>query len=114
MNILIINHYAGAPHLGRELRPYFLAKNWQAAGHNVTIAAADHTHLRHTTPVAGKTPELRRIGGISYLFFSTPRYNDSVAGRGRNIAAFVKGLWQNAQSLAEQRGDFSSSGDERL
>ena len=102
MNILIINHYAGAPHLGRELRPYFLAKNWQAAGHHVTIAAADHTHLRHTTPVEGKTPELRCIGGISYLFFPTPRYNDSVAGRGRNIAAFVKGLWQNAQSLANE------------
>jgi len=102
MNIFIINHYAGAPHLGRELRPYFLAKNWQAAGHHVTIAAADHTHLRYTSPVEGKGPELRHIGGVSYLFFSTPRYNDSVTGRGRNIAAFVKELWRNAESLANE------------
>ena len=98
----MINHYAGAPHLGREVRPYFLAKSWQAAGHHVTIAAADHTHLRHTTPVQGKGPELRRIGEVSYLFFPTPRYNDGIAGRGRNIAAFVKGLWQNAESLARE------------
>ena len=98
MNILIINHYAGAPHLGRELRPYFFAKNWQKAGHHVTIAAADHTHLRSNAPVEGHEPELRRIGEVSYLFFPTPRYNDSIAGRGRNIAAFVKGLWQNGSS----------------
>ncbi|MBR5558755.1 MAG: glycosyltransferase family 4 protein [Oscillospiraceae bacterium] len=102
MNILIINHYAGAPHLGRELRPYFFAKNWQAAGHHVTIATADHTHLRDTAPVTGKSPELRRIGEVSYLFFSTPCYNDSIAGRGRNIAAFVKGVWQNAENLAQE------------
>lgn len=102
MNILIINHYAGAPHLGRELRPYFFAKNWQKAGHHVTIAAADHTHLRSNAPVEGHEPELRRIGEVSYLFFPTPRYNDSIAGRGRNIAAFVKGLWQNAPSLAAE------------
>ena len=62
MNILIINHYAGAPHLGRELRPYFFAKNWQKVGHHVTIAAADHTHLRSNAPVEGHGPELRRIG----------------------------------------------------
>jgi len=102
MNILIINHYAGAPHLGRELRPYFFAKNWQKAGHHVSIAAADHTHLRSNAPVEGHEPELRRIGEVSYLFFPTPRYNDSIAGRGRNIAAFVKGLWQNAPSLAAE------------
>lgn len=102
MNILILNHYAGAPRLGRELRPYFLAKYWQAAGHTVTIAAADHTHLRRNDPVEGPRPESRSLGGVDYLFFPTPRYNDSVTGRGRNIAAFVRGVWQEAPSLAQQ------------
>ena len=102
MKILIVNHYAGAPRLGRELRPYFLAKYWQSAGHTVTVAAADHSHLRHNDPVEGPGPESRSYGGVDYLFFPTPRYNDSVAGRGRNIAAFVKGVWQAAPGLAEQ------------
>lgn len=102
MNILIINHYAGAPGLGREVRPYFLARHWQEAGHRVTIAAADHSHLRQVDPVEGRAPEKRRLGGVDYLFFATPRYNDNVAGRGRNIAAFVRALWQHAPKLAEE------------
>ncbi len=102
MNILLINHYAGAPGLGRELRPYYLARHWQQAGHKVTIAAADHSHLRHIDPVAGKQPELRSINGVDYLFFATPRYNDTIAGRGRNISAFVLALWKRAESLAQE------------
>ena len=37
MNILLINHYAGSPDLGMEFRPYYMAKEWQKAGHHVRI-----------------------------------------------------------------------------
>ena len=46
MNILVINHYAGAPSLGMEYRQYYLAREWQKAGNNVMIVTASHTHLR--------------------------------------------------------------------
>ena len=37
MNILLINHYAGSPELGMEFRPYYMAKEWVKAGHQVLI-----------------------------------------------------------------------------
>jgi len=104
LNILIINHYAGAPELGREFRPYYLARAWQQAGHRVLVAAADHSHLRSNDPVLGGPTEQRTIGGVEYLLFATPRYNDSIAGRGRNIGAFVARLWRAAPRLARDFG----------
>lgn len=50
MNILLINHYAGSPKMGMEYRPYYLAPEWIKAGHNVTILAADYSHLRTINP----------------------------------------------------------------
>ena len=45
MNILLINHYAGSPDLGMEFRPYYMAKEWQKAGHHVRIVGGSFSHL---------------------------------------------------------------------
>src|SRR3954468_20797879 len=50
MKILLINHYAGSPRHGMEFRPYYLAHEWVRAGHQVTIVAASHSHLRSNQP----------------------------------------------------------------
>lgn len=50
MNILLINHYAGSPDLGMEFRPYYMAKEWQKAGHHVRIVGGSFSHLRKKQP----------------------------------------------------------------
>lgn len=50
MRILIINHYAGSPRLGMEYRPYYLAQHWIKKGHDVTIIASSHSHVRTFQP----------------------------------------------------------------
>ena len=55
MNILLINHYAGSPRHGMEYRPYYLAREWVRAGHQVQIVAAAYSHVRSVQPqVAGE------------------------------------------------------------
>ena len=50
MNILLINHYAGSPELGMEFRPYYMAKEWVKAGHQVLIVGGSFSHLRKVQP----------------------------------------------------------------
>ena len=50
MNILYINHYGGGPQYGMEYRPFYLAREWLRAGHEVTIVAASHSHVRSKEP----------------------------------------------------------------
>ena len=49
MNILLINHYAGSPDLGMEFRPYYMAKEWQKAGHHSANCRRFFSHLRKKT-----------------------------------------------------------------
>ncbi|MCX8053345.1 MAG: glycosyltransferase WbuB, partial [Armatimonadetes bacterium] len=50
MHIVILNHYAGSPIHGMEYRPYYLAREWLKAGHDVTIVASSFSHLRRYNP----------------------------------------------------------------
>lgn len=89
MNILIIDHYAGSPVLGMEFRPYYLAKEWIRLGHNVTIIAADFSHLRSKQPVVHSDLQFEKIDGISYLWLKTPKYESSGIKRILNILMFI-------------------------
>jgi len=84
MRILLINHYAGAPHLGMEYRPYYMAREWVKAGHKVWIVAADHSHLRQVPTTTG----IQEIDGITYRWISTPAYQGNGIIRVLNIRAF--------------------------
>ena len=96
MNILLINHYAGSKYHGMAYRPYYLAREWVKAGHNVTIAAANQTHLRHKKVVIpkGKDYCFENIDGINYLWFRTVCYNDNGIKRAFNIASFIFQLYR--------------------
>lgn len=89
MNILLINHYAGSPMHGMEYRPYYLAKEWIKAGHEVTIIAASYSHLRTQNPelVSGNLEE--DINGIRYIWLKTPYYQGNGLKRIFNILTFV-------------------------
>ena len=106
MNILLINHYAGSPRHGMEYRPYYLAREWVRAGHQVQIVAAAYSHVRSVQPqVAGEPidqPVDELIDGIAYRWLPAPAYIGNGVGRVRNIWAFLKQVWCDVPMWAER------------
>ncbi|MBT9501927.1 MAG: glycosyltransferase family 4 protein [Burkholderiaceae bacterium] len=96
MRILLINHYAGSPDLGMEYRPYYLAREWVRAGHNVLILGASQSHVRSQQPQPGS----RVLDGIHYCWYETPAYAGNGLGRVKNIWAFCRQVWKDADILA--------------
>jgi len=97
MKILLINHYAGAPKYGMEYRPYYLAREWVRAGHQVLVLASSQSHVRATQP----RPGVEEIDGIHYCWYRTPEYEGNGLGRVRNIWSFCRQVWKDAEALAE-------------
>jgi glycosyltransferase involved in cell wall biosynthesis len=110
MNILYINHYAGAPAYGMEFRPYYLAREWVRAGHQVRMLGASFSHVRARQPQASQGVAASRwredIDGIEYVWYATPAYAGNGLGRVRNIAAFLGCVTADtSRLLREQRPD---------
>jgi len=108
MNLLYLNHYAGSPALGMEYRPYYLAREWVRAGHQVQMLAADYSHVRARQPDlaalnGGRAPEggpvWQDIDGIAYGWFPTPPYQGNGLGRVKNIWAFLSQVWRATDAL---------------
>lgn len=89
MKILYINHYAGSPRHGMEFRPYYLAREWVRAGHEVNIVAADVSHLRQHHPSFQGSYHHEMIDGIRYTWCSTPPYQGNGLKRVINIFSFL-------------------------
>ena len=102
MNILLINHYAGSPEMGMEYRPYYLAKEWSAMGHNVTIIVANHSHLRKYNPDLSQNFFEQNIDGINYLWVKTPDYEGNGIGRVKNMFAFVKRIFFSSSGISKK------------
>jgi len=98
MKLLLINHYAGSPRHGMEYRPYYLAREWVRAGHQVLILAASQSHVRSQQPRPGG----ETIDGISYCWYETPAYEGNGLGRLRNIWSFCRQVWSDADILARE------------
>lgn len=101
MRILLINQYAGAPSLGMEYRPHWMALEWQNLGHDVLIVAGDHSHLRRAQPPAGSS----QIEGVDFLTLRTPPYGENGPRRFANILAFRAQVYRNAAALVRWRPD---------
>ena len=102
MRLLLINHYAGSPAHGMEFRPYYLAREWVRAGHEVTIVAASHSHVRAVQPEMAGEPREELIDGIRYRWLPTPRYAGNGVGRLRNILSFLRQLRADAWRLTRE------------
>jgi glycosyltransferase involved in cell wall biosynthesis len=98
MKILLINHYAGTPELGMEYRPYYLAREWVRQGHQVLVLAASHSHVRSRQPQAGG----QTLEGVAFCWYETPAYQGNGLGRVRNIWAFCRQVWKDADILARE------------
>lgn len=99
MNILYVEHYAGTPALGMEYRPYYLAREWRRLGHRVQVLAAGWSHVRSVQPAVGRTPLDEDVDGIAYRWYPTPAYAGNGIGRMRNIASFLRQVWQETPRL---------------
>lgn len=86
-----------------EYRPFYIAREWVRAGHNVSIVAADQSHIRTVTPLLG---EGRRrdevIQGVNYVWLKTPPYRGNGVSRVRNMASFVRQLYLGAHDFARE------------
>ncbi len=102
MNILVINHYAGAPSLGMEYRQYYLAREWQRSGHNVLIVTASFTHLRSTQFKMLNKLEKKVVENINYLVIKTPSYDGNDYKRVLNITSFIITLKRNWKKISQE------------
>ena len=98
MNILYINHYAGSPALGMEFRPYYLAREWVRAGHQVQVVASNFSHVRARQPQAGAEV----VDGIHYRWLPTPAYQGNGVARVWNIWRFLQQVWSQTAFWATQ------------
>ena len=102
MNILYINHYAGSPEMGMEFRPYYLAREWIKMGHNVTIVAADFSHLRVKNPDVSNDFKLQKNDDIQYLWIKTGQYKGNGFARAFTMAQFVFKLLLKSKWIASK------------
>jgi len=102
VKILLVNHYAGSPAHGMEFRPYYLAREWVRAGHEVLIVAASYSHVRAVQPEVGSEPREELIDGIRYRWLPTPHYAGNGVGRLRNILSFLRQLRADAWRLTRE------------
>lgn len=84
-----------------EFRPYYLAREWVRAGHQVQIVAASHSHIRACQPPleAGQIKD-ELIDDIQYRWYPTPAYTGNGVGRVKNMLSFIRQLWGDAKPLA--------------
>lgn len=99
MNFLIINHYAGAPGLGMELRPYYFGRELIKKGHKVTIIASAFSHYRTVQPDISRQLNKETIDGIDYIWIKTPVYKKNNLKRFYNILVFVLKLFWFKKSI---------------
>lgn len=106
MKLLLINHYAGSDSLGMEYRPFYFGREWVAAGHQVTIIAADQSHLRGAQPKVSADLARTEEEGVGYRWIRTPAYYGNDVRRLMNMLSFVGKLWLHADRIArEERPD---------
>ena len=108
MNILYINHYAGSIYHGMEYRPYYLAREWVKAGHNVTIVASNYSHIRQKNIELSDHQDYHEemIDGIRYFWCKTPPYGENGIKRVINIFAFLRKVWNlKKEIIADYKPD---------
>ncbi|MEG0692150.1 MAG: glycosyltransferase family 4 protein [Oscillospiraceae bacterium] len=99
---MIINHYAGSDNYGMEFRPFYLSRELVQLGHDVTVIAADCSHLRKKNPVIEKSFTEEMIEGVRYVFVKTVKYERNNAKRFLNMMSFLSQLKINSKMLYQK------------
>lgn len=101
MRILYLCHYAGSLEMGMAFRPYYFSREWVRMGHDVTMIAADYSHLRRVNPDVQHDFQMQDIDGIHYCWIKTGRYEGNGVKRAVTMAKFVGKLWLKAKWIAQ-------------
>ncbi|MGN1081478.1 MAG: glycosyltransferase family 4 protein, partial [Acutalibacteraceae bacterium] len=96
-----IDHYAGSDEMGMEFRPFYMAREWVKLGHEVTVLAADFSHLRKKNPVIKKDFEETFDSGVRFVWLKSNRYRHNGVGRFINMFGFSRKLKMYAKKIAE-------------
>jgi glycosyltransferase involved in cell wall biosynthesis len=92
--------------MGMEYRPFYLAREWVADGHFVTIVAADFSHLRSRQPKVRLDFESTEEEGVRFRWVRTNRYAGNGSRRVINMLAFSGKLLAKAIRIErEERPD---------
>lgn len=102
MNIMIINHYAGSDKYGMEFRPYYMGRELVKQGHDVTVIAADCSHLRKENPQIEKSFTEEYIDGVRYVFVKTVKYKRNNLKRLFNVVGFLSKLRMNSRKIYQK------------
>jgi glycosyltransferase involved in cell wall biosynthesis len=102
MRILLINHYAGSTRHGMEFRPFYMAREWTRAGHEVLVLAASYSHVRSVQPEFVGPMLDENIESIHYRWYSTPKYRGNGIGRVLNMLSFLRRVWSDARRIARE------------
>ena len=102
MNILYIDHYAGSLRDGMEFRPYYMAREWQKAGHKVRIIGADFSHIRTKQPLVENNYCKEYIDGIEYQWIKAGSYERNGVKRAFSMFRFVSRLWLHAPVIIKE------------
>ncbi len=102
MNILYIDHYAGSDRYGMEFRPFYMAREWVKKGSDVTIIAADYSHLRRENPIIKNDFSEEYDSGVRFCFVRSVRYRSNGLKRACSMISFVNKLKQNADYIAKK------------
>lgn len=92
MRIWYLNHYAKSPSDGVWGRPYFLARELQAAGHDALLVAASDHHTRARAIPPEKTGQVLSVDDASFYFVRTRPYRGNGLGRYLNMMDFCRGI----------------------
>lgn len=85
-----------------EFRPFYLAREWVRAGHEVLIVAASYSHVRAVQPEMDGSERNEVIDGVQYRWYRTPAYSGNGVGRIRNMLSFICMLFREASRLADE------------
>ncbi len=102
MNILLINHYAGSLKMGMEYRPFYLSREWVKLGYDISIIAANHSHIRINNPKISSDFEEQYIENVRYIWVKTPAYKGNGIKRIFNIFTFVYKTYFKSRYLANK------------
>jgi glycosyltransferase involved in cell wall biosynthesis len=106
VKLLLINHYAGSDQMGMEYRPFYLVREWMAAGHEATILAASFSHLRGRQPAIRADLQTTEEEAVQFRWLRAGSYQGNGADRVANVLAFSAKLLAYAGRIArEERPD---------
>lgn len=99
-HIVLIAQFAGAPEYGMVYGHYYLAREWVAMGHRVTILAASHSHLRFRQPDTVGAVTVETLDGIEYRYLRVPvARGDQNVRRAAAIFTFTAAAFRALQDL---------------